>query len=476
MIRLTLLIGFISFLCVYVWKDWYKTLCALIVLMAVIQHPDMPTKMMGIQGLNAWNLLMLLIMISWFINSRHEHLTWNPPKSMTILFSIYIIVIISSFVRMIGDTHLIGETMIALSRSVPTATDLWSEDFINRLKWLIPGLLVFHGCNSKQRLYWGIAAICLFYLILALQVIKWMPISDLASGGGDILRKRGAKLLDREIGYHRVDIAMMLSGGFWALFIISTTVGSKLKKYALYIGCCILFLGLALTGGRTGYGTWLAVGIVLALIRWRSILFIIPIGFLMVMFSMPFVIDRLTQGFTQESTQRNKSVEKDGIYQFNEGDTDLYTVTAGRVIAWPFVFEKISEKPWFGYGRKAMQRTGITLMLVVHYDEVFPHPHNAYLELIFDNGIVLAVPVFLMFFLLLYWSLKMIKKTEPTAHQITGGVLASILIALLVASFGSQSFYPKEGAMALWCAVALMLKVKSMSTRSRSVRTKRRYA
>ena len=52
MIRLTALWLFVAFLSAYAWKDWYKSLCGLILLMAVYQHPDFPNALMGVQGMN----------------------------------------------------------------------------------------------------------------------------------------------------------------------------------------------------------------------------------------------------------------------------------------------------------------------------------------------------------------------------------------------------------------------------------------
>ena len=58
MIRLLALLGFIGFLSAYAWKDWFKSLCGLILLIGIIQHPDMPRNVLGIQGLNPWNLIL----------------------------------------------------------------------------------------------------------------------------------------------------------------------------------------------------------------------------------------------------------------------------------------------------------------------------------------------------------------------------------------------------------------------------------
>ena len=66
MIRLTLLWMFIAFVGLYAWKDWYKALCGLILLMGVIEHPDMPRTMFGIQGLNPWNILCIMVLMGFF--------------------------------------------------------------------------------------------------------------------------------------------------------------------------------------------------------------------------------------------------------------------------------------------------------------------------------------------------------------------------------------------------------------------------
>lgn len=457
MIRITLLTLFVAFLCAYAWKDWYKSLMGLIVLMAFMQHPDMPTNMLGIQGLNPWNILMLNILAAWSVQRRKERLAWTLPRSMNILLLLYFAIILLAFFRMIGDTGMLQASREALGMKPASTLSLWSDYFINSFKWVIPGLLVCHGCNSKERFYWTVTAIILFYLLLAIQVIKWMPLSHL---GGIELKDRGAKILDKEIGYHRVDIAMMLAGAFWATFVLSTTVRKRFIKWSLYFACLLIVLGLALTGGRTGYGTWLATGLVLALFKWRRFLVILPIAVVVVVLTMPFVIDRLSQGFRSDNTQKNVLLEKDGVYTPSGDGIDLYTVTAGRVIAWPFVIEKISKAPWTGYGRLAMMRTGVAYLLVTNYGETFPHPHNAYLEIIFDNGLPLGIVVIAFFLLLWRHSINLVRQTGLPQLQTAGGILASILTAQLIASLGAQSFYPNDDSVVLWCAIGLMLKAK----------------
>ncbi len=67
-------------LSIYAYRDWFKSLCGLIVLMAVIEHPDMPKSILGIQGMNPWNVLLINVMAGWVI--------WRYRRGCTVYRSI----------------------------------------------------------------------------------------------------------------------------------------------------------------------------------------------------------------------------------------------------------------------------------------------------------------------------------------------------------------------------------------------------
>jgi len=135
-------------------------------------------------------------------------------------------------------------------------------------------------------------------------------------------------------------------------------------------------------------------------------------------------------------------------------------VTSGRIIAWPLVWEKITEAPFFGYGRVAMQNEGLTLKIrQEHNGEKFPHPHNAYLEWLLDNGFVSAIPVWLFYLLMLKYAWVLFRDDSNKIYVVTGGVALSLLSAFLIASSGSQTFYPREGALGMWVAIGLLMRV-----------------
>ncbi len=425
---------YVLFFCVNAWRGkWFFSLCGTVVFMAVMQHPDMPKSMYGIQGFNLWNLMMLCVLLAWLALRSNEGHAWDMPKFISRMALLYLGVMLWSFIRLWIDQG-----------RVPGATpgSLVSEYIINCYKWLFPGLIFYDACRTRKRIQWALFSILFFYFLLAVQVIKWVPIQYAAAG--DELSKRASKVLENDMGYNRVNLSMMLSGACWAVLATLQVVSRRFQKLAVAVTAGTIALGQALTGGRTGYVTWALVGFILSMLRWRKRLLLIPVVVLLIALFLPGVPERLFTGMFQ-----NKQT----------GEVDQYAMTSGRNVAWPYVIEKINKSPITGYGRLAMVRTGLRSFLWVIYGEEFPHPHNAYLEMLLDNGILgflLVVPFFLV---LLFLSIRLLMDKDDLLCSTVGGVAASLILALLVASFGSQTFYPREGAVGMWAAIGIMLRV-----------------
>ena len=147
LIRLSLLYLVITGLAVYAWRDWFKALCGLILLMGVIQHPDMPKNLLGVQGLNPWNLLLMSVLGAWASARRREGLRWDLPRYLAVLLGLYMLVVVVSFLRLIPQRGLLSDEY--------TMAGIVSEYFVNALKWIVPGLLLFDGCRTPRALLLG---------------------------------------------------------------------------------------------------------------------------------------------------------------------------------------------------------------------------------------------------------------------------------------------------------------------------------
>jgi O-antigen ligase len=208
----------------------------------------------------------------------------------------------------------------------------------------------------------------------------------------------------------------------------------------------VILLGQAVTGGRTGYATWGLIGLTLCVVKWRKLLPIIPLTIAIVIAFVPAVRDRMLMGFAQE--------EGGFVSQ-----TDSSEITSGRTRIWPEVIKEIKASPVIGNGRNAMQRTGVSLWCLENYGEVFGHPHNAYLEYLLDNGLLGFLCGLPIFAILLRKNFQLFRDRDDILYEVSGGVALALLMTLLIAAFGAQTFYPRESVVPMWTALGVALRI-----------------
>ncbi|MCU7812781.1 MAG: O-antigen ligase family protein, partial [Candidatus Thiodiazotropha sp. (ex Notomyrtea botanica)] len=246
---------------------------------------------------------------------------------------------------------------------------------------------------------------------------------------------------------------------FWAIYSLSELSDDKSNNKYIYIICMVILFALALSGGRTGYATWAAIGFVFSVFKWRKFLFYGPLVVFMVILILPAARDRLLMGFSEStSDSRNEALVDEGLINENS-NIDLYTVTSGRTIAWPFVIDKIQQRPFIGYGKESMIREGLSIYLWTSFQEAFPHPHNMYLQWLMDNGLVGFIPVMVFYITLLLYSFSLLKDNRNRNFVVIGGAGIALILALMISGFGSQTFYPREGSVGMWCVIGLLLRL-----------------
>lgn len=429
---------FVIFFSCYAYKRWFVSLCAAIVLMAVLEHPDMPRSIGGIQGFNLWNILIFNIVLAWWLDKKKHQREFDAPKSINVRMWLFVGLIMLSTTRLLLAPGILGKE--------ESFASMFSEFVINCVKWLIPSALMFDACRDRRRVKIAITCILAVYVLLALQVIRWMPLSEMNSS--DFTRK-SYKMTQNEIGYNRVTLSMMLGGGSWAVACTLVLAQRWRAKLGIFLASISIMLGQALTGGRTGYGCWLMVGLTLCILRWRKLLLMIPVAIFLVLTFLPAVRDRMLQGIVDTG-----------------GAVNQYEMTSGRNIAWPFVIMYIKESPLLGYGRQAMVTQGIRDMLLNDFGEEFPHPHNAYLESFLDNGIVGLIITLSTWFMILRRASKLLLEKEDMLQVAVGGICFSLVMGLLFGAFGGQTFYPREGYVCMWASIGVMFRVSTQRERS----------
>jgi O-antigen ligase len=429
----------------YSFRDWFKCLCALIAMTAVSEHPDMPRSLFHIPGLNVWNALLLAVCAGWVSSRRRERLVFDGPRLFVVLGAVYAGIVLTATLRLLADPAQLGGTV----------GELASEYLFNTVKFVIPALLLFDGCRNRERFTFAVVAILGFYFLIGVQIIKWVPPWYALEGAE--LERRSREILRKEMGFYRTDLSMMMAGATWAFLSVRPLFAAPAIRVSFFVASMLSTLAMALTGGRAGYLTWAVVGVVIAALRFRKALLLVPLVVLVTAWALPGVMGRLGEGVSSGDN-------------FVEEPIDKNEVSAGRTAVWPYIIESIGEAPWIGYGRQAMRRIGLTEKAARLEDvlEAVPHPHNSFLELLLDSGYLGFLPVMAFFVALLVVSLRLLLDTRSPIFVAAGGLATSLVLAFLVSGFGGRHFYPDPDTFGMWCAVGLVL--RTWVERNRSLR------
>jgi O-antigen ligase len=435
MIRYTLLWLFVGGLMRFAWRDWCKALCVLVTLLAVLERPDMPKSIFGIQGLNPFNVALLGILAAWFAQPPEKS---DVPRWLTVLFSLYVGVMLISTLRLLLDPSYLMVFQHEVFE-VKTRGSLIAEYFVNTFKWLIPAVLLVRGCRGEDRQRWLIVGVLGIYAVLAYLVIRQMPLGYLLDG--ERLQQRAADILQRRVGYHRVDLATMFAGASWAMLAVRPLFTSRWVRLGLVGLFALTALGLALTGGRAGYTTWCALGLIMSLLKWRRLLLLAPVAAIVVLSFAPGIAQRMLQGISGGNV------------------SDQHLVTSGRNVVWPVVLNKIGDSPIVGFGRQAWARTNLRMEVGLRTGEFFGHPHNAYFEFALDNGLIGLAVLLPMMIGIVWKSARMFRSRDDPATTAAGGAALAMTLSLMIAGTSAQTFYPTEGSVGMWCVIALAIRV-----------------
>lgn len=435
-IRLLLLYGVLLALALYAWRDWFKSLCGLILLTTILEHPEMPKHIMGIQGLNPWNTLLAVILVAWMCARRREGLRWDLPGYAGWIFLGYVGCTFVAYVRGVFDLS----SFPAEQRE--TFLGFTTDEIINPIKVMVPGLMLYDGARSRKRIVLALTCVLLVGVGFALQIIKYVPLSVLADPS-DFMKFRYR--INRDTGMDPNDIAMILVGTFWSM-MAGLIVWKRGRGRVLVTGAAaVLLVAIGLCQSRAGYVSFVGVGVLFGIFLWRPLLGILPVMGIVVFLAVPSISARLGMGFAVSNAAGQTA-------------NDLDEITAGRLTKiWPPVFEKIYASPLIGEGRRAILRTRVHEALAKK--GIAPkHPHNAYLEVLLDAGIAGLLVVLALYGLVVGIAIRLCRHPTDALVRTIGGAALAMTGALLITGLSSQSLFPTVSLFGMWCIIGLMLR------------------
>jgi O-antigen ligase len=420
--------------CGLVLLDFRIGVVLLIVLMPISGSVWFPHAMLGVTGLNPFNLLLLgtfgALVLRRLTDRGRRQLLPRP------LWWLYIVPLLAA--GAIGSRH-VGEIvpafyvhdMIAF-HDVPG----YLRDVVAKpLLMVVYALLVAAAAAGSQR-----PQRLLIAAIGSIWVMGGMAIVFVLVGGASLgqLASSTQREFLSPLGLHANELGRLYTFAC-ALLLFSWSASHRAAvKLLLAASIALVAIALLLTYSRSAFLGCAVVSALFALWRRKGSTPLLP-GFvvLVVVFADPAALyERLTAGF----------------------GAGLNEVSAGRIDGlWLPLLPEVLRSPVYGHGlgsilwSEAMRRGGGAAVLAV------THPHSAYLQALLDMG--LAGLLLLGAYFAHVWTrlrrLAADPELDPLLRRFFEGASAGLLAFLLTGLFDS-SLLPKPEHALLWLAIGMM--------------------
>ncbi len=430
--RLYVLYAFVAFLVIYARKDWFVSLCGLMLITATQGHPDMPRQIWGITGMNWWNVAFIGIFVPWLQQRSVQRVPMGVPRWAFALFLAYMALLAFAWFRGLLGLSAIGRTFTAYLM----------DDLLNPIKWLLPAIMLFDGARTRARMTAALVFTLIIPTYYGYKTWRTAPMSNLTAGGYNV---RARWRIGKNVGFHANSVSMCCAGGFWAAWSLSSLRKNKWRYLLIALMLTFCFLGVGLCQSRAGYWALLGVATLFAIFLYRYLFLMFPILLALVPIYLPGMMARFTLG-TGIETASGEIVE----------DQDIKS--ANRTKFWPIVLADIWESPVFGHGRRAIFTRPTKWKIVDAIGNCPEHPHNAYFEQLHDaGGLGLAVTLGI-FLSAMGISMRLCLDRSDPLYRSVGGACLAATATLLIMSYSGQSLWPKENNQIVWYFMALALR------------------
>lgn len=417
---------------IFIMIDFRFGVICLIVIMPLSASSLLPRSMGGIGGLNPLNLLLLVTLVSCLLRGLPPGgLLRFVPKPMLWLYLFPIVI-----AALLGSRHVaeipslfIAEGMLEFNNTAGYFRDM----LIKPLLFIILfGLLVSAATRRSERPEILIYAMLLSIWGMGLMTIVFVFLSGASLS--ELASSRGREFFT-PLGIHANDLGRLYAIAY-ALMLYTCAATRDLRfRLALVSTMVVVVMALLLTFSRSAFIGFLVVNALFLISRRKiSILVFGTLSLVIVALMLPgAVYDRLGSGW-------------------GEG---LNAISAGRVDEiWMPLLPELWNNLIYGNGLGAIlwsqaMRAGAVLEVT--------HPHNAYLQLLLDTGIIGTLLIGAYYVHLWKGFRRLVNDPDlnPVMRGFYAGALAG-LISFLVAGISGSSLIPCLEQIFLWLAIGMM--------------------
>jgi len=424
--------------CVFILRDFRIGVVLLILVMPISRSWVFPHEMLGITGLNPFNLLLAATLGCYLLRGLSDAPMGRfLPRPLLWLYLVPILVSGAMGAFHVDEipSFLLTKEVIEFDNAFGYVRDMVVKPLLMVAFALLVGVA---ASNSEKPEKFFIPAVIAIW-IMSVMVIVFVLMS------GTSLREM-ASSESREflsaLGMHANALGRLYVSAYALLLFVWIEARRPSVRLILFVSMVLSTVALVLTFSRGAFLSFVLVNLLFLL--WRRsaktwILFgILGLGVLLMLPGA--VYDRIATGFG------------------NGFDSGTSALTAGRVeFLWVPLLPEILKSPIYGHGLNSILWSepmraggGVTFLAV-------EHPHNGYLQALLDMGVI-GLVLMCAFFLHIWKGFRDLGKDAALSPTLRGFYLGSAagLASLLLSYATDSSLTPGPEQSFLWLAIGMM--------------------
>jgi O-antigen ligase len=423
--------------CVFILRDFRVGVVLLILLLPISRSYVFPHAMLGVTGLNPFNLLLVGTLVSYLLYGLFDRsLRRFIPRP---LLWLYIVPILAA--GAVGGSLHFNDIPPSLFKGLvefDSPTGYFRDMVVKPLLMVIFALLVGAAVSrsEKPERFLGPTLISMWVMVSIVVVfvlLRGISLREMASS-------ESREFLS-VLGMHANELGRLYATAYALLLFTWFESKNPGFRLALLASMGLVTVALVLTFSRGAFLGFILVN-VLFLLWHRNAKTLILFGLLAagILLLLPeAVYDRATTGF-------------------GNGSADPVAISAGRIeYIWLPLLPEIPKSPIFGHGlgsilwSEPMRRApGVAILAV-------GHPHNAYLQALLDTGIV-GLILLCSYFVHVWTGFRRLSVDPALSPTLRGFYLgaAAGLASLLISYITDSSLMPGPEQCFLWLAIGMM--------------------
>jgi O-antigen ligase len=421
--------------CVFILRDFRVGVVLLILLLPLSRSYVFPHEMLGIKGLNPFNLLLVGTLGSCLLHGLFDgslRRFMGHPLLWLYIVSILIAGALGS--RHVGDVapYYFINQMLYFDSAPGYLREMVLKPLLIVVYALLVGAAVSKAAQPEKFLVPTLISIWVMSsMVIVFVFLSGVALSELASS------LRGS--LTTWVGMHENELGRLYAVAYALLLFTWAESKDRGLKLALLASMGLVVVALMLTFSRGAFLGFIVVNVLFLL--WRrnakALTFAVLLAAVALFLLPGAVYDRVETGF----------------------GSGLNAISAGRIESiWLPLLPEILRSPVYGNGlgsilwSEAMRRADGVAILAVG------HPHNAYLEVVLDMGIA-GLIIVCAYFVHVWKGFRALSVDPALSPALRGfylGAAAGLASLLIAAITDSSLIRPGPEQAFLWLAIGMM--------------------